>query len=79
MTVYDIYGNTGRVYDIYGNEVAGGDSVGYVTEPQYITVNGNPYRLVWHDEFDGDDLDSEREQYLARYARDAEAARGSPG
>ena len=57
MTVYDIYGNTGRVYDIYGNEVAGGDSVGYVTEPQYITVNGNPYRLVWHDEFDGDDLD----------------------
>lgn len=59
MAVYDINGNTSRVYDVNGNVMASGSdsSVGYVTKPEYKNVNGDLYRLVWHDEFDGDDLD----------------------
>lgn len=62
MAVYDIYGNSTGVYDIYGNKISDGSSssepsVGYVTEPQYIEVDGNSYRLAWHDEFDDRDLD----------------------
>lgn len=63
MPVYDINGNIGSVYDIDGNVIGGGDVAptdndsGYVTAPQYITVENSPYRLVWHDEFEGSDID----------------------
>lgn len=62
MPVYDIEGVASNVYDIDGNIIEGGTivvgdtSVGYVVDPQYITVDGNSYRLVWHDEFEGADL-----------------------
>lgn len=60
MAVYDIYGNATGVYDIYGNKISEGSSsessVGFVTSPNYITVNDNSYRLVWHDEFEDKDL-----------------------
>ena len=59
MALYDVNGNENKAYDINGNEVAGEytPSVGYVTDPEYITIDNSPYRLVWHDEFDGKDLD----------------------
>lgn len=64
MAVYDINGNTSNVYDIDGNVIGGGGDVaptdndsGYVTNPEYITVENSPYRLVWHDEFEGSDID----------------------
>lgn len=62
MTVYDINGNVSGVYDVNGNEISGGggssaeNDCGWVTEPQYIEVDDNPYRLVWHDEFEGKDI-----------------------
>lgn len=58
MSVYGLNGNSlSAVYDLEGNMISTGDaSVGYVTEPNYKTVNGNSYRLVWHDEFDGKDI-----------------------
>ena len=58
MSIYDINGSSlQKIYDIDGNVIATGDtSVGYITDPEYITVNGNSYRLVWHDEFENDDL-----------------------
>lgn len=56
MPVYDINGNATNVYDINGNIIGGGDTGGFVTNPEYITVENSPYRLVWHDEFDGKDL-----------------------
>jgi len=63
MAVYDINGNTSGVYDIDGNVIGGGGDVaptdnvsGYVTDPEYITVENSPYRLVWHDEFEGSDI-----------------------
>ena len=57
MSVYNINGVNSSAYDINGNEIAGEPAVGYVTRPEYLTVDGSPYRLVWHDEFDSDDLD----------------------
>lgn len=57
MAIYDINGNRSAVFDIDGNMIAMDDSsVGFVTYPEYKTVNGDSYRLVWHDEFDGKDL-----------------------
>lgn len=47
-----VYNYKGDVYDIASEDA----SVGYVTKPEYKTVNGNSYRLVWHDEFSEDDL-----------------------
>lgn len=64
MSIYDVNGNTtSAVYDINGNLIGGGsvaptdNNSGYVTEPTYITVDNSPYRLVWHDEFEGSDID----------------------
>lgn len=63
MAVYDLNGIPTGVYDINGNLIDGGgvaptdNDSGYVTDPQYITVEGSPYRLVWHDEFNGSDID----------------------
>ena len=60
MSIYDINGNTSNVYDIDGNVIGGNgapSSAGYVTDPEYITVENSPYRLVWHDEFKGSDID----------------------
>ena len=60
MALYDIDGNVVRAYDIDGNVISGDgepSSVGYVTDPEYIEVEGNPYRLVWHDEFEDKDID----------------------
>lgn len=58
MAVYNINGNATKVYDVDGNEIYGSDtnSVGYVAEAEYKNVNGSPYRLVWHDEFQGKDI-----------------------
>lgn len=52
-------GEAGAIYDYQGNvvETGGGVSCGWLTRPEYKTVDGNPYRLVWHDEFDGKELD----------------------
>lgn len=57
--IYEINGNVTRAYDINGNPLYDDTavSVGYVYSPEYITKNGNNYRLVWHDEFDEKDLD----------------------
>ena len=56
MSVYNINGVSSSVYDIDGNSLASDSSAGYVTHPEYKTVDGSSYRLVWHDEFDGKDL-----------------------
>lgn len=58
MGVYNINGSNGGAYDIDGNLITGSASVGYVTIPEYKSVNGNNYRLVWHDEFDGKDINN---------------------
>ena len=60
--MYTYNGNSveiSRLYNYKGDviDVGGDPSVGFLTAPEYKTVNGNPYRLVWRDEFDGDDLD----------------------
>lgn len=58
MAVFNVNGNALKnIYDVDGNIILTDDSsVGYVTFPEYKAVNGNPYRLVWHDEFDDDDI-----------------------
>ena len=57
MAIYNVSGNKCKAYDVYGNEIGETLSIGYVTDPEYKTVNGSPYRLVWHDEFEGKDID----------------------
>lgn len=59
MQIYNINGDSCNVYDVNGNEIvtASDSSVGYVTEPEYITIDNNVYRLVWHDEFKKSDID----------------------
>lgn len=61
MSIYDVNGFQSGVFDVNGNPIDIGDGygAGYVTEPEYVTVDGNPYRLVWHDEFQGKDIDKE--------------------
>lgn len=59
MSVYDISTSSlASVYDISGNEIFGAESVGFIKSPIYKTVNGNQYRLVWRDEFDGKDINN---------------------
>ena len=59
MSVFDINGNKSKAYDVNGNPLcdSANTSVGYVTDPEYKTVEGSKYRLVWHDEFQGEDID----------------------
>ena len=70
MSLYDINGVQTHAYDIDGNKVCDDSekdrTVGYVVKPQYKTMNGNNYRLVWHDEFEEDDLDKNywEDQYI---------------
>lgn len=58
MSVYNINGASSSVYNIDGNLLVSDASVGFVTKPTYKTVNGSQYRLVWHDEFEGDDINN---------------------
>jgi len=60
--MYTYNGNSveiSRLYNYKGDEmdISNEPSVGFLTTPEYKTVDGNPYRLVWRDEFDGNDLD----------------------
>lgn len=58
MNIYNLDKSIDKVYDIDGNAVAiSGNSVGYVIKPEYKTVDNNLYRLVWHDEFEDNDID----------------------
>lgn len=59
MSIFDVNGNSiQNIYDVDGNIIQTCDtSVGYVTYPEYKTVNDNSYRLVWHDEFENKDLE----------------------
>lgn len=59
MAIYDIGGNVSYAYDIDGNIISDAEnrSVGYVTKPEYKTIDGSKYRLVWRDEFEEKDLD----------------------
>lgn len=47
------------IYTYDGDVVEAGSDSGYVTAPEYITVNGNNYRLTWHDEFEAKDINKD--------------------
>lgn len=60
MSIYGISGDAvSGVYDIDGNLISEEcvPSSGYLTRPEYKTIDNNNYRLVWCDEFDEKDLD----------------------
>lgn len=64
-------GLSDRIYNYKGDSISfnpdeyGNQSVGYITKPVYKQINGDYYRLVWRDEFDGKDLD--RNFWVDRY------------
>ena len=58
MSIYNVNGYLPKyVYDIDGNVIETGKEVGFVTYPEYKTIGEEQYRLVWHDEFRGQDID----------------------